>query len=324
MIKADPVRYLRILLGWGAVALVLALAGSAVDGRLSSNFWVFRCSPAGYSAEFYMGTCADRAFGDYEHAALWLDKEPAAVANLKAADVVFLGNSRAVIAFSAEAVRRPFEDRGLKTFNASINGEWDLFAKMVVQKLDLRPRLVVVNADYFFFNSINLWGRRVVSGHPEVTLEYELKSRVLDLHRRWCRDEPNRFSDMICGRHMAQYRSRLNGRALTVDFARDSFPVMKPATGEPRGLDHIVATGREFRRMVEERGGCLILTAVPSIEANPEVVRRMAAAIGSPLVDVPAEGYASFDGNHLTVPEAERWGEAFAQRLPPALAACGR
>ncbi len=321
--SSNSVRYLRILLGWGALALVLSLAGSAVDGRLSANFWVFRCSPAGYSDEFFMGTCADRGFGDYEHAALWLGKEPEAVANVKAADALFLGNSRAVIGFSADSFRQPFEQRGLKTFNASINGEWDLFAKLVVQKLDLHPRVVVVNEDYFFFNSINLWGRRIISGRPEVELEYKLKSMALGIHRKLCRDDRNRLSDLICGKAMAQYRSRLNGRALTVDLPDVPATLIRPLTETPTGLTHIIETGREFKRMVEERGGCLILTTVPSVDGNPEYSRQIAAAIGAPYVDVPTEGYWGFDGSHMTVPEAERWGKSFTERAGPALAACG-
>lgn len=320
--NSNPSRYLRILLGWGALALVLSLGGATVDGKLSSNFWVFRCSPAGYSDEFFLGTCADRAFGDYEHAALWLDKEPEAVANLKAAEALFIGNSRAVIGFSAESFRQPFEQRGLKTFNASINGEWDLFAKMLIQKLDLRPRVVVVNEDYFFFNSINLWGRRVVSGRPEVELEYKLKSLALGLHRKLCRDERNRLSDLICSNHMAQYRSRLNGRALNYDLPPGN-TLIHPAPDQPTGMEHIIETGRAFKRMVEERGGCMILTTVPSVDGNPDYSRQIAAAIGAPYVDVPTDGYYGFDGSHMNVPDAERWGKAFTERAGPALAACG-
>jgi hypothetical protein len=319
----NSIRYLRILLGWGALALVLSLVGATVDGRLSSNFWVFRCSPAGYSAEFYLGTCADRAFGDYEHAALWLHKEPEAVANLKAADAVFLGNSRAVIGFSADSFRQAFERRGLKTFNASINGEWDLFARMLMGRLDLHPKVVVVNEDYFFFNSINLWGRRIVSGRPEVGLEYRLKSLALEAHRRLCRDERNRLSDLICGNGMSQYRSRLNGRALTVSLPDMPATIIRPMTEPPAGTAHLIETGRDFKRMVEERGGCLILTTVPSVDGNPEVSRQIAEAIGAPFVAVPTDGYWGFDGSHMNVPDAERWGQAFAERAGPALAACG-
>jgi len=320
--NSNSVRYLRILLGWGALALVLSLAGAAVDGKLSANFWVFRCSPGGYSDEFFLGTCADRGFGDYEHAALWLDKEPEAVANLKAADALFIGNSRAVIGFSAASFRQPFEQRGMKTFNAAINGEWDLFAKMMIQKLDLHPRLVVVNEDYFFFNSINLWGRRIVSGRPEVDLEYRLKSMAMTVHRRLCRDDRNRLSDLICGDHMSQYRSRLNGRALNFALPPGQ-ALIRPATDQPTGLAHIIETGRAFKRMVEERGGCMILTTVPSVDGNPEVSRQIAAAIGAPYVDVPTGGYYGFDGSHMMTDDAERWGAAFTERAGPALAACG-
>ena len=234
-----------------------------------------------------------------------------------------IGNSRAVIGFSAASFRQAFEQRGMTTFNAAINGEWDLFAKMVIQKLDLHPRIVVVNEDYFFFNSINLWGRRIVSGRPEVDLEYRLKSIALEVHRKLCRDERNGLSDLICGNAMSQFRSRRNGRALTVDLPKEGEAAIRPATDRPVGLDHIIETGREFKRMVEERGGCMILTTVPSIEGNPEVSRQIAAAIGAPFVDVPTDGYRGFDGSHMNVPDAERWGQAFTERLGPALAACG-
>ena len=323
--RRDVTRYLRILLFGGAIALGIVLPIAAVTGNLSINAWIFRCTAAGYLPGFYLSHCPDKAYLDFEHGALWYPSETAAIAGLKAADVVFLGNSRALMGFSSDVLFDGMRNIGLRPYNAAMNGEFDAFPKLLMQKHGITPRYVVINADYFFYGTVNVMGRRVLHGGPDVALEYELKAKVQEFHRALCSDVGRETfpAPWLCGEGPAQFRARSDGRVVNINWpTSNGTPTAEPGRGMPTNLAYLINNGRAFKAFVEAFGGCMILTNIISPESNPAAAELIAAELDVPFVAVPNHGYSSFDGSHLDPAGAEHWGMEFLSLFPAALNAC--
>jgi len=89
---------------------------------------------------------------DYEHGAFYYGLEREAIANLKSADVIILGNSRAQAAFSTGALRDFFATRGIKYFLLGFGyGELSDLPLHLMKRNSVRPKVLVINADPFFF-----------------------------------------------------------------------------------------------------------------------------------------------------------------------------
>ena len=104
-------------------------------------------------ADKFLAFCAAPSFGDFEHGAYYYDLVPAAVTHLRAADVLFLGSSRAQFALSTNSVRRYFADRGIRPYLLGFGyNEGGGFALSIILKHRLKPKAIVVLADPFFRN----------------------------------------------------------------------------------------------------------------------------------------------------------------------------
>jgi len=315
-------RYLRILFGIGLPLLVLAMLWAMVTGNLQSNFWVFRCSAAGYGPDTYLGSCADKAYADYERGAAWLGTEPKALQALRDADVVALGNSRAVAGFSAEGWFDWFQARGMRFYNLAFNGEFDLFPISLLEKLDLRPRVIVVNVDYFFYGTANLVGKRVMGGAPDVRFEYEAKQWIQQWHRLYCSGDRGLLS-WVCGDAPAQYRSGLDGRASYGDWPMERRVPIEMSLDFPRAdYPHLLEKAKDFKRRSLQRGACLILSVVPTNGINHQVAQRLAEDLSLPLALAEADGLYTYDGSHMSPDQAQAWFQRVSPAMDKALTAC--
>lgn len=308
------------------MATLCVFAYATLYGHLPANFWIFRCDASLYSAEHYVGYCGHPAFGDYYHGAIYLQTEPRAVENLRRASVLFFGNSRAQMVFSAQAIESFFAGRGQRYFNLALNGEMDLFPRLTIRRLDLHPRIVVAGADYFFYDAMSPVAQDVTSGTERVRFEYAMKARVQDWHRTWCGpDERGTLAALICGSDplFALYTSRVNGRTAAKAWP-DSQEI--PATADapyPAGLvPQLIANARDFQDFLRERGTCLVIAAIPWREVNAQAVQDVADAIGAPFVAVDDSGLTTYDGSHMDVPSRELWAERFLRGFPAAERAC--
>lgn len=323
--KDSFARYLRILLFGGAVTISLVMPIAAITGNLSVNAWIFRCTASGYSPEFYLSHCPDKAYLDFEHGALWYPSEPAALDSLKSADIVFLGNSRALMAFSSKTLFDGLRNMGLRPYNAAMNGGFDSFPRLLMQRYGINPRYVVINVDYFFYGTVNVMERRVLYGGQEIAFEYDLKTKIQNIHRDLCREGRREFflANFLCGETPAQFRARSDGRVISVNWpAGKGTPNVEPGKDTLANLAYIINNGRVFKAFVDGFGGCMILTNVVSPESNPVMAEQIAAALEAPFVAVANTGFSSYDGSHLDLAGAELWGKGFLSRFPVAQAAC--
>ncbi len=312
-------RYNQIVLVGGALASFMVFVAAMVYGHLPTNFWIFRCGYEHYSSEYYMAYCSDPAFGDYEHGALYLGSDREAISNLKRADFVFLGNSRAQTAFSAKAIENFFDNEKARYYNLAFGyNERDLFPKNLLRRWGLKPRAVIVNADYFFVNYASQLAIPIMSEDPLVKTEYRLKTLIQPYHVRICKNGSGLLKRLLCGNAGAAFRSRKNGRVVyRLNEVIQKIPVKSTIPFPKELYPRILRAARDFKEFLGRRGVRLILTYVPSKNTNPDVAARLARDIGVRYIEVDPTGLTTRDGNHLNVASAELWAQRFLVNFRP-------
>ena len=244
------------------------------------------------------------------------------------ADIVILGNSRAAFAFRQEWVKPFVERSGLQVYNMTFScSEGVIFPQRLIEKHDLRPRLVIVNADNFFTRTTSQLADWILAGHRvpdeagngqwgmiKYNFEDALTSRagilVHSLLPRWEGVLPSG------ARPLRIHRSVPDGAWLLslFDLRRTTRPLHPLGDEKPVELsasDRAVldAFGAEMKR----RGIRVVLTAVP--RASIRRLEAVAEYLDAPSVIVRAAGLATIDGSHLDGDSARLFQEAFWRQL---------
>src|ERR1700730_17408435 len=116
---------------------LVAFAVAAAIGCPITLFYELRitnCSGYGYKADAYLSQCSSKTYGDYEHGGLGLQIERAATNHLHAAQVVVLGHSHAMIAFSTLPTQQFFHKKGITFYNASLSAEFSGFYDFLLER----------------------------------------------------------------------------------------------------------------------------------------------------------------------------------------------
>jgi hypothetical protein len=316
-------RYNKIVLIGGFFSSIIFFTYAAWNGNLYSNFWIFRCSTEFYSNEFYLSYCNDQAFADYEHGALHsYDKE--SIVNLKKSRVLFLGNSKAQKAFSANALYQYFNRRKISYFNLAMGyGEMDIFPQFLINHHGLKPDIIVINADYFFYNAASQVAKDVITMLPQIAFEYRMKRWIQPLHQKICGSETSEFKDILCGNISTQFKSRINGRIQTANHpVSQAIPVTHGAPIPEKLMKKYIANALRFRNKTIKHGACMVLTVVPHSDTSPEVAQRISAALGLPVVIPPQMDLLTYDGNHLEQKSVEKWATTFLVKFDQILQKC--
>lgn len=266
--------------------------------------------------------------GHVDHHVLYFGTDAEAIANLRAADILFVGTSRMMFALRARVLTPWARAQGL-TFYALGFGfrEADAFPLDLIRKWDLHPKLVVINVDGFFGRGLSPWARRVMKdtsfGARKRLWEAELSHRGREILHRLI---PN-WIDLYgrpgfpFGNEFIAYRSRLDGTwsvtpwtAPTTDAPSTDF--LAEEVG-PRELD----AARAFKAGLDSRGARLVLTYVPTPEdagGNPVAIGK---ALAVPVVGMDVDGLTSHDGSHLSEQSAVFWSRRLTEDLRPYLPA---
>ncbi len=256
--------------------------------------------------------------GHVDHHVLYFGTDPAALEHLQAADVLLLGNSRLMFAARPEALDPHFERLGFRYYILGFGfREADRFPMAIIERFDLRPRLVVVNADGFFVNRLSDFARVVVKDTPfgawkfrqEAETGHEVRRRLHELVPNWV-DQFGR-PGFPWRRELVIYRSRTNGAWQLSPWPQGHRPVGGRALDLPRLDDREVAAARRFKEALDRRGSRLILTYVPTprpLGGGPELLARL---LDVPLVAVHPPHLMTEDGDHLDEASAMAWSEAF-------------
>lgn len=265
--------------------------------------------------------------GHLDHHVLYHALDAEAMARLKSAEVLFVGNSRLMFALRPEVLSPWAADHGI-TYYAFGFGyrDGDAWALELIRKHDLRPRVVVVNVDGFFARPLSAGAQRVRRdtrfGARKLQFEGELSH---DARRFVHRIIPN-WLDLYgrpgfpSGNEFIAYRSRRDG-------AWDVSPWPAAAMPAPSVDFQVEAVGprigdaaRAFKAELDARGSRMVLTYVPTPDDSGGNPAAIGAMLGVPVVALGVGGLTSHDGSHLSEESAVTWSRRLVEDLAPHLA----
>lgn len=315
-------RYVVILLA----TLVLALSFSLANALFFDRGAVVRCNPDGIDAHTYMAGCSAAYFGDYEHAALYFGLEPEAVAAMKKADVLILGNSRAMWAFSTEATDAAFRKLGLSYYVLGFGADERMrFAAALMARHGLKPKAVIINADPFFIDATNPENEAILSGRMETLVPNLMRRSAQRWLAAWCAN-PDRFFAASTCKEASLFRSASDGRWRLQHYLNRT--TRNPITPNTDFLierkDRFVEAARSFRDVLNLPAQCVVLTSVPSNLQTENVARTVSSALGWPYIEPKLSDLRTIDDSHLAPEQAERWSSAMLAAAADTLSRCLR
>ena len=305
----------------------LALATSAVVDRVPALAALRPGVEAGERPPDGDHYLANDIGGHVDHHVLYFGTDAEVVARLRAAEVLFLGNSRLMFALRPEVLRPFFAAQGRSYYVMGFGfREADRFPLAILRRFDLRPRLVVVNADGFFGGGLSPWAEQVMRDTPFAARKRQWEAEAAHEARRishvvfphW----PSFFGlpGLGTGRTFTAYRSRLDGTWAISPWPAATTPFV-PTPLEGAGVGRGEARdGDAFLAELQARGARLVLTRVPTPVPMPGAgAAETARRLGVPLVVADIPGPMSADHSHLDEASAHDWTRAFLERLAPEL-----
>jgi hypothetical protein len=291
--------------------------GAAASGLLEAE------QPA--DADHYL---AGDIGGQVDHHVLFFGVDPEAHARLTAADVLFVGNSRLMFALRPGVLRPAFAALGHSYYALGFGfREADRFPLALIRRFDLRPRVVVVNADGFFGGGLSPWAEVVNRDTTFAARKLRWEAETAhDVRRAVHIVAPNWLAlfgrpGLGHARELNMYRSRLDGTWQVSPWPESSVTFLPPPLDGPALSRGEIAAARAFKAELDSRGVRLVLTRVPTPEphggAGPA---RFADLLQVPLVVVETPGLTSGDRSHLDRASAHDWSRAFVSALAPHLA----
>jgi hypothetical protein len=209
---------------------------------------------------------------------------------------------------------RAFERRtGLSAYSLGLPfAEGSTFARGLIEKFDLRPRVAVVNVTAFFRDDETPVASQARDGGYWTAVTTVWEERLAAM--AWPMASSVFPSFFTARPSRALLRSTTDGTWLPVRWPHFHVPVAQ--TPEP--MRWSARTAIRFRDALTRRGIALVLVCVPSPAAscNPEALRPLAVLLGArmvtPKIDEPLW---TGDFTHLCPLSGKRYGRAMLREL---------
>lgn len=264
--------------------------------------------------------------GHLDHQVLYHGIDAEAIARLKAADVLFVGNSRLMFALRSEVLAPWAAAHGVAFYIFGFGyRDGDDWALELIRKHDLRPRVVVVNVDGFFARPMSSGAQRVrrdtLFGARKLRFEGELAHEA----RRYVHQVVPNWLDLYgrpgfpFGSEFIAYRSRRDGAWAVSPWPAAAMPAASvDFQVEPVG-PRIGDAARAFKAELDARGSQMVLTYVPTPDDSGGNPVAIGAMLGVPVVGRGVGGLTSHDGSHLSEESAIAWSRRLVEDLAPHL-----
>jgi hypothetical protein len=254
--------------------------------------------------------------GSIEHGVFFYGDE-GVLKPLKAADVLFLGNSRLMCAFPRRHLQPFFEQRGLKYYMMGFClGEHVLFPQALFRKFDLHPKLVVINTAYFFMPELSPAADEVMrtSYFDALKVRWEVQLGSLTTHVIGSRTLA-RLLDWQDSFLWEVFRSKSDGTWLVKYLKARPKPVNSLPTVSRVFSQKELDTAKAFKEMLDRRGTKMILTDIPTRLDDREQARTMSKYLNVPLILVSPEGLNTVDSSHLDQKSIDFFNASFFEKL---------
>jgi len=322
---------------WVSTLLFVVCSSVIVVFKRTDWFpWIGDCYSNSEPGHF-LAYCHSVRFGDYEHFAYYHETEPTAVEHARSAEVLFLGSSNTQFGFSTKAISEYFNTVNTNYYVLGFgHGAQSGVAVQVIEKLQLKPKLVVVNADPFFTGETNATFDRVLTGNhrapvwsylpvwlrPNIHGEHERKRWLQGQQRQRCIDQ-NSSSAWCQGGADTLHRNEQNGHWVVENYRENlQLPVNDDPARYIEELDFYSEQAVLFAQAIGLDTECMVITVTPRTDTPIAFAKALADNIGAPFIAASADGLLTIDGFHLDSPSAQRWSSAFTQEFNPHLKKC--
>ncbi len=279
------------------------------------------CRSDGYGSDNFLADCDSPAYGVNEHGAFYFDVESQAIAALRSADVLFLGNSKPQFAFSTAATAAYFSHMNLRYYLMGFVSDDSVFARLLMERFQIHPKLVIINADPFFSSWRTAWTAAIID--TPVTARYRAYRNLIgqQLHKL--------FSAVVSrgwlgwGSGASIFRSRSNGSWLTAYYKPDQHVPLQPeADVTAQQLSDTYDIAKDFRPLLPEDDQCTVVVYVPGPFSSAIAAHTIAQKMHFTYISADLPGLMSVEGHHLDRPSAERWSAAIVSQLGPVIRHC--
>ena len=271
-----------------------------------------------------------RGFGGkyLDPAVLYFGKQGTA-RHMKSADVLFLGSSRINYAMQDGAyAKNRLKRLGMTHYTLGFgSAEAGLFPLNVIRKHDLRPKFVVVNAEFEYF--VDHFSSGAIEAMQLTLFEYRKlifeEQSSYYVQRQLHAALPHwsaltfRPSEWVC------HRCRTTGTWILPQSSHLLFPIKESGdlwqgAPHPGKLSDIQKKSANlFKEEMDKRRIKIIITHVPYPTGHRRWAELFARHLDSPLVAPVLDDLYTIDPTHLSPQSARRWAEAFFTELEPVL-----
>jgi hypothetical protein len=259
--------------------------------------------------------------GHIDHHVIYHGIDRAVQERLQQADVLFVGNSRLMFALDTDTLGRFFAPVGLRYFVLGFgHEEQDDFPLDIIRRNDLRPSLVVVNADHFFAGLRSEWANRVIGESDFDAWKIRFEGELAHRARRALHRFVPHYVDLRHGqREVVLYRSREDGTWFIANQFSDGVDFAWPPGDRNVPGDAARAAAREFKRELDARGTRLVLCLIPGPDVSLHRARAFAELLSVPLIVPQAGALRTIDNSHLSRASARRVAADLLEQLRPYL-----
>jgi hypothetical protein len=308
-----------------AIFAATAFVSALVTPVAVMTFDNFACRTQPHGSDEFLAYCRSLGYVDYEHGALYYGLEPKVRESIRAAQVLFLGNSRLQAAFAANAVREYFRARGIRYFFMGFGyGGASAFELPVMERSRASPKLIVINADQFFVkpNALSQPAKDAIEGRPGYLWRLMLKMAFQRVHHIICRAVP------LCPESEPSiFRSATDGQWNWVGpYIEEREVPVDQEIKERLPQDHIERAkiiGEMFLNRIGLDRRCVVFTGIPTSGLNStKIAEVLATGLQTRFLAPKIDGLATLDGGHLNSRSAELWSAAFLEALTPIVNEC--
>jgi hypothetical protein len=232
-------------------------------------------------------------------------------------DILVLGNSHAGLGLDPATLRSFRAETGVTIYNLSFNlNERAGFAREVLRRHDLRPKIALVNADYFFADGMSAAGEKITrEGEWRAVMNWVEKNARHAVARRLHRWLPYfDWAARVTGDGLV-YRSPADGAWLSVKGPHGDQPLERPSVDDGRPSPEEIRYAQDFRDELAANGSALILTWVPHPGGSRSRAELLANALDVKFLRGTEEGLRLRDHSHLTPQSASRFTQSLLEEL---------
>jgi len=318
--------------GWKMLAFlcVFLIAGSVSIIKFDSYFtdlWKIRkCNAEGYARGDFMTACGAVGIHRYSFGSIYLGSQKNAVKNAQNADVIIFGNSRTMRSFSTDAIDNYFKTKGLTYMVLASEGASYRSAVLMVDKMNLSPKIVMVNNEIFASDKISAGFRELVDFPDKYKTRFDFFNMAQTLQRNACVSKFRWLKNYYCsGKTRSNWRSATTGRLkwdlVAAPEKQEKIVAPLEDTGE-RNVPRFLPNAEELIGHSDFKDSCPVLYIVNSPASSADTLKGIGGALDIQTVYTPVDDLYTYDKSHLDRPNSEKWAEAFVKELDPAIDKC--